>query len=43
MVSESVRSKIPPDSGMMLVNCGPHIIRGMPQPMNLFQVMAEAT
>ncbi len=43
MVSESVRSKIPPDSGMMLVNCGPHIIRGMPQPVSLFQLMAEAT
>lgn len=38
MVSESVRSKIPEDSGMMLVNCGPHIIRGMPQPMTLFQL-----
>lgn len=43
MVSESVRSKIPADSGMMLVNCGPHIIRGMPQPMTLYQLTLGAS
>jgi class 3 adenylate cyclase len=42
VVTETVRSQISPDTGMMLAALGPALIRGMPAPVNLYQLAGGA-
>lgn len=41
-VSEAVRGALGAESGLMMVALGPHIIRGLPSPVNLYQLVAQS-